>query len=105
MASTAKPFAVLYRWTVDPAHENYFRKRWHEGTKALREQHGSLGSCLTRAENGDFIAFARWPSEQARRDAFEARGPGPAWPGILHFEEMLLTVLDDQLTGGGAHRP
>ena len=98
MAEEAQPFAVLYRWSVEPEKEDYFLKRWHEGTKKLRHEYGSLGSCLTRAENGDFLAFARWPSEQARADAFAARGSTEPWPGIVSFEETKLRVVDDQLT-------
>jgi heme-degrading monooxygenase HmoA len=97
MTADSGSFAVLYRWTVEPEHEAYFLQRWHEGTKMLREQYGSLGSCLTRAENGDYLAFARWPSEQARADAFEARGELRPWPGIVCFEETRLRVVDDQL--------
>ncbi|HEX8262961.1 MAG TPA: hypothetical protein VF547_08815, partial [Allosphingosinicella sp.] len=63
-----------------------------------RDEHGALGSCLTRAENGDFIAFARWPDEQARAAAFAARGPLEPWPGILHVEETKLSVVEDLLT-------
>lgn len=69
-----KEFAVIYRWSVDPAHEDYFRERWKRGTERLKTL-GSLGSCLTRAANGDFIAFARWPSEEAREQAFGAIAP------------------------------
>ena len=99
MAAEGKAFAVLYRWTVDPAHEAYFRERWRAGTRLLRETHGALGSCLTRAENGDFLAFARWPSEAARERAFAERGPREPWPGILTFEETKLTVEEDLLLG------
>jgi hypothetical protein len=93
-----KPFAVIYRWSVDPQHEDYFLHRWHAGTKALKKNHESLGSCLCRAGNGDFIAFARWPSEAAREQAFADVGPFKPWPGILEFEETRLSVEDDQLT-------
>ena len=91
-------FAVLYRWTVPPEREAYFLERWHAGTMALREKHGGLGSCLTRTAEGDFIAFARWPSEAARAAAFAARGPGEPWPDTVECEEIRLSVVDDLLT-------
>lgn len=94
---TQKGFAVIYRWSVDPAHEGHFRERWKRGTKRLKHL-GSLGSCLTRAANGDFIAFARWPSEAAREQAFAAIAPLEPWPGILSFEETKLSVEEDMLT-------
>ena len=95
-----KAFAVIYRWSVDPEHEDYFRQRWHTGTLRLKRDFGALGSCLTRAANGDFIAFARWPSEAARERAFAAIHPLKPWPGIRSFEETKLWVEDDQLTAG-----
>jgi len=93
------PFAVLYRWRVEPAHEAEFRERWRRATLDYREKHGAIGSCLARDERGDFVAFARWPSEQARAEAFAARGAPAPWPGIIKSEEMKLTVVDDLLTG------
>lgn len=95
-----KPFAVLYRWSVDPRYEEYFRTRWRAGTLRLKRECGALGSCLSRAENGDFLAFARWPSEAARRQAFLAIQPSEPWPGILSFEETKLWVEEDHLTQG-----
>lgn len=92
-----KEFAVIYRWSVDPAHETYFRQRWKQGTERLRAL-GSLGSCLTRAVDGDFIAFARWPSEAMREEAFKSLSPFEPWPGILRFEETKLSVEEDLLT-------
>lgn len=98
MSEQREPFAVLYRWSVEPGHEEAFVERWREGTQALRDEHGGLGSCLSRDENGDFVAFARWQSEEARAAAFEARGPRPPMPGVVRFEEVRLRVIADLLT-------
>jgi hypothetical protein len=87
-------FAVIYRWTVAPEHEDYFRRRWHDGTLRYREL-GGLGSLLARDEGGAFVAIALWHSAADRERAFAARGPGEPWPGILSFEETKLEVLDD----------
>lgn len=92
-----KEFAVIYRWSVDPVHEADFRERWKRGTERLKNL-GSFGSCLTRAANGDFIAFARWPTEKAREKAFAAIAPLEPWPGILSFDETKLSVEEDMLT-------
>jgi hypothetical protein len=59
---SGKAFAVLYRWTVDPAFESEFRARWRAATVELRDRHGALGSCLSRDSEGAFVAFARWPA-------------------------------------------
>ncbi len=91
-------FAILYRWQVEPEYQDYFIERWRAGTIELRSKYGALGSCLSRADDGAFIAFARWPSEEARARAFAARGPLEPWPGILSFTETRLTVEQDLLT-------
>ena len=91
-----KAFAAIYRWQVDPAQEDAFRDRWTRGTERLKAL-GGLGSCLCRGEGGDFVAFARWPSEAARAEAFAALGPREPWPGVLAFEETKLSVEADLL--------
>jgi hypothetical protein len=95
-----REFAVIYRWSVDPEYEDYFLDRWRRGTLRLKENHGALGSCVGRAENGDFVAFARWPSESAREQAFAEIQPLEPWPGIRSFEETKLWIEEDYLTRG-----
>jgi len=96
--TSPKPYAVLYRWTVDPACEEEFRRRWREATIELRDGFGALGSCLSRDAEGAFVAFARWPGEEHRDRAFAERGPVEPWSGILTFEMTKLWVEDDLLT-------
>ncbi len=87
-------FAVIYRWTVAEEHHDAFRARWRRGTLHLRD-HGSLGSCLTRDESGDFVAIALWPSEAAREAAFSAGSLDEPWPPVAKFEERKLRIEDD----------
>lgn len=98
-ASADRPFAMLYRWTVAAEHREAFVARWREATIALRDAHGALGSCLSRDETGDFVAFARWPSEAARDAALAERWASPPWDGVVHFEAVKLWVEEDLLTG------
>ena len=93
---TGTAFAVLYRWRVEPGAEAAFRARWHEGTKRLKRL-GGLGSCLCREADGTFLAFARWPDEAARADAFARSGPTEPWPGVTFLGETKLAVEDDLL--------
>jgi hypothetical protein len=96
-----KQFAVLYRWRIDPAHEDQFRRRWLEATMELRERFGALGSCLSRDAEGNFVAFARWPSEE-QRDCAVADRPNPdRLPGVVAFEQTNLWVEDDLLLWRG----
>ena len=97
MCSEGSGFAVLYRWRVDKRFEQQFRDRWRETTLMFRARHGALGSCLTRDESGNFVAFARWPSEAARSNASLASSERTPFPGLISFEETLLWVEDDLL--------
>ena len=87
-------FVAIYRWKVEPEHENAFRDRWHQTTLAGRRL-GAFGSCLTRDEAGDFVAIALWPSEEARAAAFTAMGPQEPWLGAQRVNETKLLVEDD----------
>ncbi len=74
--------AAIYRWKVAPGDEEYFARRWHEITQDIMRDHGGGGSRLHRAENGDFVAYARWPSKEARDKAFAdySKDPNRAIP-------------------------
>ncbi len=93
-----KPFAMLYRWKIDPAHEDEFREGWRAATIELRDHFGALGSCLSRDAEGNFVAFARWPTEEHRERAFAERTPADPAPGVLEFEQTKLWVEDDLLS-------
>ena len=93
-----KPFAVLYRWKIDAAQEVVFSECWRTATLRLRDEYGALGSCLSRDAEGDFVAFARWPSEEQRERAFASNTPADALPGVLQFEQTKLWVEEDLLS-------
>ncbi|MEO1172349.1 MAG: antibiotic biosynthesis monooxygenase [Myxococcota bacterium] len=54
-------FAVLYRWRVKPGFEQQFRENWARMTEEFRTLHGGLGSALHQNDDGQFVAYARWP--------------------------------------------
>ena len=91
-------FIVIYRWQVEPAYQDNFRATWREITIEGRAL-GALGSCLTRDENGDFLAIALWPSEQARSEAFARMAPRSDWIGARRIAEIRLQVEDDLWVG------
>jgi quinol monooxygenase YgiN len=96
-------YAVIYRWRVEPKHETEFQRRWHEITEEIVTHHGGGGSRLHRAENGDWVAYARWPSKDARDIAFAARQRSttqntPQGEGKAELiEEVWLKITDDLL--------
>lgn len=64
-------FVVLYRWRLKVGREQDFIDAWSEVTQALLKR-GSRGSRLHRGDDGLWYSYAQWPSEEARRKAFEA---------------------------------
>lgn len=96
-------YAAIYRWRVAPEHEASFKRRWHEITQDILEHHGGGGSRLHRAENGDWVAYARWPKREDRDKAFaertrEAQDTTPQEEGKAKLvEEVWLQIVDDLL--------
>lgn len=87
--------AILYRWRVEPEHEESFKASWREATLRLRAGGIARGSCLTRDENGDFVGIALWPSLAARDQAFAATPPSAPRPGVTRLPETRLDVIDN----------
>ncbi len=95
--------ATIYRWRVAPEHVADFKRRWHDITQYIITHHGGGGSRLHQAENGDWVAYARWPQKSDRDKAFAAytatqahstpQGEGKA----ELIEEIWLTLTDDLL--------
>lgn len=96
-------YAVTYRWRVAPENEEDFKHRWHDLTVDIMRDHGGGGSRLHRAENGDWVAYARWPSKEARDKAFSdySKQPDHSTPqreGRAELiEEVWLEITDDLL--------
>lgn len=96
-------FCVVYELKVSPEREERFRQAWHDVTKAIVNDYGSLGARLHKDEDGLLIAYAQWPdreSWQAGHHFIEAETKR------LHLEDCLdeiptvvmkLMVLDDLL--------
>lgn len=57
-------FAVLYKFKIKSGMESKFEKAWAAMTFEFRDTHGGLGSCLHRDDDGNFVAYARWPNRQ-----------------------------------------
>ena len=61
--------AIVYRWRVTDGMEEQFVDGWSRVTRAIREHCGSHGSRLHRAEDGTWLAYARWPDLPPGRPA------------------------------------
>lgn len=62
-------FAVLYRFKLRPGTEPKFREAWRDATHAIRAHHGTSGSRLHRADDGDLVAYAVWPHRASWENA------------------------------------
>lgn len=63
-------FLAVYRYTLKPDTEVQFAKDWAEVTQRGIEEGHSLGSTLGKAQDGSWVAIARWNTKQQRDDWF-----------------------------------
>ncbi len=87
-------FAVLYAWIVKPGCEDAFVDAWHRATVAITERCASYGSRLHQADDGTFVGYARWPSEQARAECFQ-KGP-PDVQAAADMAEAIERILPER---------
>lgn len=96
-------FAVLYRWRLVPGREEQFREGWRRVTEAIHATCGSYGSRLHRAADGTWVAYARWPSAEARERCFDGPPADPEGSALMRgaveesYDEVVLSVTDDLL--------
>lgn len=91
---------VLYRWKLKPGGEAIFREGWHEMTESIYQTRGSLGSRLHRAEDGTWLGYAQWPSEETWRKSQESGSANEAAgrkmsQGATLLSTERLSVVDD----------
>lgn len=70
-------FAVMYRWRLEPGTEQKFREAWAEMTDAIATRSGTGGSRLHRTDDGEWLAYAVWPSRQHWEDAGKLPSANP----------------------------
>ena len=70
MTGRGPGFTVLYRWRLHPGKEQQFIEAWSRVSDLLLHNHASLGSRLHRGPDDIWYSYARWPSAEARDNAF-----------------------------------
>ena len=93
-------FAVVYRWRLRPGSEEQFQDGWERVTRAIRSGCGSYGSRLHRADDGTWVAYARWPDAATReRCTFdEPEGERLMAESVAErFPELTLDLVSDLL--------
>lgn len=91
-------FIAMYEWKIKPEMEEQFCKAWAERTREIMRDNGGLGSRLHKNEDGNYIAYAQWPSrevwENATAEDTEARKI--VKEATLSFQTLLrLELIDD----------
>lgn len=95
--------AAVYRWRVKPGMEAEFEDAWRSGTRAIHDRCGSFGARLHRAEDGSYVSYALWPSEEARQSCmaehdFSDAGMDRMQAAVeTRFETEILEVTADAL--------
>ena len=90
--SNGPGFVAIYRWRVEPEHEAAFVERWRQAT-AILSRHGGQGSLLGRAQSGELVAVALWPSAEARDRAFADAGNDAPWPPTERLDPILVDPI------------
>ena len=100
-------FCVVYEFKLRPDQHERFREAWHQVTRDVIVDYGSLGARLHSCDEDTWIAYAQWPDREAwlgGHKAIEARMIQ------LHLDQCLadiparlleLRVIDDLLVTNG----
>jgi len=62
-------FSVIYTFKVKEGKDKGFLDGWAGLTKLIYKHEGSLGSKVHKDKNGDYVAYAQWPSREAWKNA------------------------------------
>lgn len=98
-------FAVLYKWTLKKGSEAKFVDAWEEVTAELSTRWETQGSRLHRTQEGDWIAYAQWPSrekwEEASQATFVKSAARVEMAAAVESGEILMSmdIVKDLLTG------
>ncbi|MFE2150267.1 antibiotic biosynthesis monooxygenase family protein [Streptomyces lavendulae] len=93
-------FAVVYRWRLREGKEQQFAEGWRRVTEAIHARCGSYGSRLHRADDGTWVAYARWPDAESRE---RCAVPDPEGVALMsgaiaeRFPETRLQIVEDLL--------
>ena len=59
-------FAVIYRAFIFPEKVTEYQRLWRDVACFFVDQRGALGSTLHRTEDGQWVAYSRWPDRKTR---------------------------------------
>lgn len=59
-------FAVIYKGFVLEEKEDSYLKTWSFVAKYFKKNCEALGSTLHKTEDGEYVAYSRWPTKETR---------------------------------------
>ena len=86
-------FAVVYRWRLHPGAEDSFVEGWQRVTRAIHATCGSYGSRLHRADDGTWVAYARWPDAATRDRCRHGEAEGERMMAAAVAEHLGATTM------------
>ena len=95
--------AVVYRWRLREGMELSFQEAWDVLTRRIMEQRDGLGSRLHRTDEGEWLAYAQWPSREALERSRELGTVDAAASAQMRaaveqaYEPIFLTPTEDLL--------
>ncbi|MFD5326208.1 hypothetical protein [Streptomyces sp. NPDC127092] len=81
---------------------------WHRVTLAIHRECGSYGSRLHQADDGTWVAYARWPDAETRERCAVPDSEGEAMMREAiaeYFPETRLRIADDLLAEPASEAP
>jgi len=81
-------FYAIYRWKLKEGMEASFIDEWKRATSKIYEECGSYGSRLHLAEDGTYIAYAKWSTKEERRKCWEK------WDNDEEFQQLMQRYID-----------
>jgi antibiotic biosynthesis monooxygenase len=87
-------FAVIYHWRLHPGAEAQFVDGWERVTRAIHATCGSYGSRLHRADDGTWVAYARWPDAATRARCHHGEAEGERLMAGSVAEQLGATTLE-----------
>ena len=86
-------FAVIYRWRLKAGLEAQFVEAWSRITELYIAHRGGLGSRLHKGPDDIWVAYAQWPSGEARTTAFAGESLDPV--AGARMREAVAETLDE----------
>lgn len=93
---------VLHRFRLKSGQEDDFVSAWERLTDVLREECGALGSRMHKADDGTYVAYARWPSRAVWQNS-QDNPPKSAARSLMaatieeRFPEQHFEIVSDRL--------